>query len=119
MPKFIGRTIDNSVHIDDYDTSKGPLVCLSYSQAVLLPAEEVYWSLNTTDRGGPKSYAKRWNNWFASAYAIFACPHSTCKMREAALRALPDSVRSPALDAHLEGRHEDVAAILAQIGGVQ
>lgn len=80
MPKFIGRVIMGAVQIEN--NSGGPgLVRLAYAQAVKLPPESVFCSLDTTDRGGKGSYAKRWYRWFATPEAILACEHSTLTMR--------------------------------------
>ena len=88
MPKMIGNWIEGATQIDNNMSAHGTdRVRLSYSQAVLLPASAIEASLDTTDRGGPKSLAKRWYRWFASADAIEACPRSTKAMRAAAYSA--------------------------------
>lgn len=90
MPKFIGRnikvaeeTIDNLVR-EDY-VSRG-LVRLSFSQAVIAKnaGVKIYKSINTSDRGGPRSYAKRWYNWFVKAEDLIVIPEITKRMRELA-----------------------------------
>lgn len=89
MPKFVGQSILGAIRLEDNLSPHGTeRIRLSYSQAKLLPEAEVMKSLDTTDRGGPKSYAKRWNRWFASADSIMACPRSTKLMLAAARRAL-------------------------------
>ena len=89
MPKFIGRTIPGAKQIPDNSTGQGPLIRasfggplirISYAQARLLPPDRVYYSLDTTDQGGRRSYAKRWYRWFASPETIAGCPRSTPKM---------------------------------------
>jgi hypothetical protein len=62
-------------------------VRLSYSQMVLLPGDAVMYSLDTTDRGGQRSLAKRWFRWFASPAAILGCERSTANMRAKAQAA--------------------------------
>lgn len=83
MPKFIGNTIDGSREIDTAPQG-ATLVKLSYSQAVKLPATEVYYELDTSDRGSRRSLAKRWHRWYAAVEAIESCAASTVKMRAAA-----------------------------------
>ncbi len=83
MPKFIGRTITGSRNTE-HAPEGSTLVCLTYSQAVKLPASEVYTTLNTSDRGSRGSFAKRWYNWYATVEAIESCDRATHKMREAA-----------------------------------
>ncbi len=96
MPKFIGRTIPGSKRIGDNAmlSAKGDVsatdesvylsssvyVRLSYSQAAMLPPGEVLCSLDTTDRGGRNSYAKRWYRWFALASDIITAEHVTDNM---------------------------------------
>ncbi len=84
MPKFVGSDISNVVRIGDNAFASGYLVRLSYSQARLLPYEAVRKSLDTSDRGGPRSLAKRWYRWFGDARAIVASTRSTKKMLAAA-----------------------------------
>lgn len=88
MPKFIGNRIEGATHLPQFNAStpRGH-VRLSYSQAALLPPDYVVCSLDTTDRGGRGSYAKRWYRWFASADHILACERSTKLMRLRAARA--------------------------------
>lgn len=68
MPKFIGRTIPGSRELPEGARA----LRLSYSQAIKLPATEVYRILDTSDRGGKGSYAKRWYRWYASPEAILS-----------------------------------------------
>ncbi len=82
MPKFIGNTIPGSRDLDD--APAGDVVRLSYSQAVLLPASDVYHVLDTSDRGSRRSLAKRWYRWYSAVEAIESCDRSTRKMLEAA-----------------------------------
>jgi hypothetical protein len=84
MPKFIGRREHSANrHFSEAPKDK-KIVCLSYAQKTKLPQDQVYYRLDTSDRGGPKTLAKRWNRWYATAETILACPDSTEKMRLAA-----------------------------------
>lgn len=87
MPKFIGNTIPGCQDLPDNACPRN-MVRLSYSQAVRLPAEQVYASLDTTDRGGKNSYAKRWNRWYAYPSAILNCEKSTENMRDKAIAVI-------------------------------
>jgi hypothetical protein len=89
MPKFIGNTIPGSLPLDG--TTDG-YVLLAYSQARLLPARCVFFTLNTSDKGSRGSYAKRWHNWWATADAIAQCPRSTVSMRARAMRSMSQSL---------------------------
>jgi hypothetical protein len=85
MPKFVGHSLRslNAVQVEDNAPELAPArIRLSYSQARLLAAcgMRVEASLDTTDRGGIRSYAKRWYRWFAAAGDIAACPRSTDNM---------------------------------------
>ena len=86
MPKMIGNTIPGATKIADGYVLKYALVKVSYSQAVLLPAESVYCVLDTSDRGSRRSLAKRWYRWYASVETIETSEASTPKMRTSAWR---------------------------------
>lgn len=79
MPKFIGQTIPGSRDLDDAPEG-AQLVKLAYSQAVILPATEIYRVLDTSDRGSRTSLAKRWYRWYATVEAIESCTRSTKAM---------------------------------------
>ena len=87
MPKFIGHR----EHVENLELStavnKKSLIKLSFSQKRLLPQNEVYYVLDTSDRGSAGSYAKRWNRWYATRETILNCPASTPAMRQAAFNA--------------------------------
>lgn len=86
MPKFVGNTIDG---VDV--TARRPdsrYVELTYSQACKMSPQHVVAVLNTSDRGGPGSRAKRWHNWFALATDVMENPYSTSNMRGRAARQL-------------------------------
>jgi hypothetical protein len=100
MPKFIGRTIPGCQNLpDNFDNfesgSQTGMVRISYSQARLLPPDVVFASLDTTDKGGRRSYAKRWNRWFAKPESILSCEKSTKNMRKSAhvVQILVESTR--------------------------
>lgn len=77
MPKFIGNTIYKAKRIQNNAAVPENCIRLSYSQAKLLPEENVICSLNTRDKGSAGSYAKRWFNWFANVQNIIRCERST------------------------------------------
>lgn len=79
MPKFIGQTAPAGSLRNDNAASCG-LVQLTYSQMRLLEPCEVFYALDTTDRGGPGRMAKRWYKWYATTDAILACPRCTPAM---------------------------------------
>lgn len=83
MPKFVGNTIEGSRHLAAAPKD-ATLVKLSYSQAVKLSATEIYYELDTSDRGSRGTLAKRWQRWYATVEAIESCAASTAKMRASA-----------------------------------
>ena len=88
MPKMIGKRIAGAIRIDNNATEEATgLVRLAYRQAIKLPVESIICSLDTTDRGGRHSYAKRWYRWFASPSAILNCENSTAAMKARAIKA--------------------------------
>lgn len=89
MPKFIGNTIPGSRPLAGGTDGYVPL---AYSQARLLPARCVFFTLNTSDKGSRGSYAKRWHNWWAKADAIIQCPRSTLSMLDRAMRSISQSL---------------------------
>lgn len=89
MPKFIGQTIAGAKEIEPNARGNSTRVPLTYSQARLLPPADVMCSLDTTDRGGPRSLAKRWYRWFAHPLRILESSKATPLMRERAAQAYP------------------------------
>lgn len=94
MPKFVGQSIPGTLHAEDNATCgpRGSLpnhVRLSYSQIKILADSigpgNLVASLDTSDKGGRGSYAKRWFRWFAYYRDVLTCEQSTPKMRAAAL----------------------------------
>lgn len=86
MPKFIGGWIAGANDMGHNNAEETAVFCrLSKSQADLLPPEMVYYSLDTTDKGGIRSKAKRWNRWFAKRLDVLQHPSSTPSMRNKAL----------------------------------
>jgi hypothetical protein len=86
MPRFIGNdarvgTQHLAPNMPEYP---GVRVKLTYRQQLLLPAASVMCSLDTTDRGGARRYAKRWYRWFATSTAIADCRRSTRNMMDRA-----------------------------------
>lgn len=74
MPKFIGNDLKCAeVWADNCEVSSRDVwVRVAYSQAAKLDAANRAKSLDTTDKGGPKSYAKRWFRWFGRRDAVRA-----------------------------------------------
>lgn len=71
MPKFIGRRARSaSTQIENNATTPRGYTGLRYAQQIKIPAGLVRYSLNTSDKGGINSYAKRWYNWFAPATLV-------------------------------------------------
>ncbi len=97
MPKFIGRTIPGSIDLEDLSLSDRraltPLVSITYSQAKLLQSSDVYYMLNTSDRGAPGLFAKRWNDWYAQAETILASSAATENMKQRAAAVLNERQR--------------------------
>lgn len=81
MPKLIGNVIHGAVQIENNAKANANRIRITYSQAAKLAPTQVICSLDTTDRGGKGSYAKRWYRWFASPSAIAMSPNSTRNMR--------------------------------------
>lgn len=80
MPKMIGHSRSR---LDAYDEPLPGDVLVSYSQAAVLHRAgiTIRARLDTSDRGGPHSYAKRWYRWYAAPAEILACPAATAAMR--------------------------------------
>jgi hypothetical protein len=55
---------------------------------IRLPPEVVSYSLDTTDKGGARSFAKRWYRWFAPRALLHKSAASTKSMRERAYSGL-------------------------------
>lgn len=87
MPKSIGQTICGATQIENNAFPKDH-VRLSYSQAKLLEPELVLFSLDTTDKGGIRSFSKRWYRWFACPIVILESNKSTNNMKEKAVQAI-------------------------------
>lgn len=86
MPKFIGGRIAGANEMGHDNAGETAVFCrLSKSQADLLPPEMVYYSLDTTDKGGRKQPAKRWYRWFAKRLEVLQHPSSTPAMRNRVL----------------------------------
>lgn len=87
MPKFIGHyEHKENIHINDADsTTRKHLMRIKYSHKVRLNQSMVYYCMDTSDRGGPKSLAKRWNRWYALPENVACHPNATEAMRRNAL----------------------------------
>lgn len=79
MPRFVGNAIEGATLLEDNALACG-LTALTYSQAVRLPAQQVFKSLNTPDRGGSQRMAKRWYTGYANGEDIAKCTRSTDNM---------------------------------------
>lgn len=88
MPKFVGGTIEGVRQIENNAVPPMLWVRLTYSQARLMPRRYVVKSLDTTDRGAYRRYAKRWYRWFGYAPRVATSRRATPKMRSKALEVL-------------------------------
>jgi hypothetical protein len=85
MPKFIGHR----EHTKNRPVSALPplerkrLVRINYAQKKLLPQDQVFFVLDTSDRGGINSLAKRWNRWYALPETLANSPAATPRMVQA------------------------------------
>lgn len=93
MPKFIGRTIEGARPLSECPDDAYPLCRLTYAQCRLLRPEDVFYELNTSDRGGPGSLAKRWYNWYAPVVAVLENSRSTTSMKNRAAAAAGSFLR--------------------------
>lgn len=84
MPKFIGNDIDGVEQVANNMERMAGFVRVTFSQAARLPAVAVRKSLDTTDKGGRKSFAKRWYRWFALGEVIATSDAATDNMRQRA-----------------------------------
>lgn len=92
MPKFIGAKIEGSIRIEDNARLPTNHLKLSYSQAKLLSPSKVVCSLNTSDKGGKGSFAKRWYNWYALIDDIVACEKATKLMKDRATKKIVKNI---------------------------
>ena len=83
MPRFIGQRLTSAVRIEEWETPG--LVKLTFRQARIVLPGKVFCTLNTSDKGGKGTMAKRWFNWWADADTICDCPASTPRMLALAL----------------------------------
>lgn len=96
MPKFIGNSAPSGAkEIENNAKSPKGFIRISYSQMVLLPPDAVLFSLDTTDRGGPKSLAKRWYRWFGRISAIETEAKATPKMKSRASKFKENPSKNP------------------------
>lgn len=82
MPRMNGQSY--GTHALPDNASPVGLVRLQLKQARLLPASDVSFSLDTTDRGGPGCKGKRWYRFFASVDVILSCHASSEAMKRRA-----------------------------------
>lgn len=83
MPKWIGN--DKRIGVTEFLESDDltEYVRVTYSQQLLFDPSDVRVALDDTDRGGPKSYAKRWWRWYVRRECITP-QHSESLRRRAA-----------------------------------
>lgn len=86
MPRFIGcAPPEGAQDIATEDIpNAGKLVKLTYSQMRLMDPADVYYVLDTSDRGGKGRYSKRWYRWYSTRVAIESNPRSTPCMKKRA-----------------------------------
>ena len=77
MPKYVGNWIKGATEVD---AAPAGTIKLANNQAALVDGT-VYAVYVTSDRGGPKQYAKRWHNWYAAPADILASNRATQAMR--------------------------------------
>ncbi len=83
MPKFIGNDLKCAEVLEDNCFASGEWVRVTYAQAARLDVADRAKSLDTTDRGGPRSYAKRWFRWFGRRDAVRALGTASALRRAA------------------------------------
>lgn len=87
MPKFIGHR----EHAKNRPTSSIPtmerkrLVKISFAQKILLPQNQVFFALDTSDKGSRGVLAKRWNRWYALPETLANSGTATPTMRKAGM----------------------------------
>jgi len=84
MPKLIGHSPQTENRCIS-ECSDKRLVKISYSQKKLLPQNQVFYRYNTSDRGGIKTLAKRWYEWYALPETLAHAPKATENMKAKAL----------------------------------
>jgi hypothetical protein len=89
--KFVGRSKRTGT-LEGLEGLARP-VRLSWSQQRLLPADSVRVVLDTSDRGGPGRYAKRWWKWYADADTILDNPSATDRMIQNTFEKYPEIIK--------------------------
>jgi hypothetical protein len=87
MPKFVGNIIKGARPLSECPDDAYPLCRLTYAQCRLLRPEDVFYDLDTSDRGGPGRVAKRWYNWYAPVVVVLENSRSTTSMKDRAAAA--------------------------------
>jgi len=72
MPRFVGNDLNASRVLEDNARTVPGYARIAYAQAAKLAPEDLAKSLDTTDRGGRRTYAKRWFRWFGRVEAVAA-----------------------------------------------
>lgn len=88
MPKFIGhREHQKNRHVSQATpATRKHLMRIPYSHKVRMDQSLVYYIMDTSDRGGRRTLAKRWNRWYALPENVACCQNATPTMRANALR---------------------------------
>jgi hypothetical protein len=63
------------------------LVKIAFAQKILLPQNQVFYALDTSDKGSNGILAKRWNRWYALPETLANSRTSTPAMRRAGMSA--------------------------------
>ena len=83
MPKWIGNGKRAGVTEFQADDDLTAFIRVTYSQQLQFAPSDVRVALDDTDKGGPKSYAKRWWRWYVRR-ACITPQHSESLRRRAA-----------------------------------
>ena len=85
MPKLIGHRPTEEMTVLEENANPADMVKLTWSQACLMPAAEIWASKDTTDKGSRGHKAKRWYRWYAYPASIMNNPRSTASMKAKAV----------------------------------
>jgi len=83
MPKFIGHS-NHHLNREVFSlpaSEQKRLIKISYQQKSRLPQGQVFYVLDTSDRGSARCLAKRWNRWYALPETLAHAPSATPNMR--------------------------------------
>jgi len=82
MPKLIGHAPRpaNRPRLDLPLPERKRLLKIPYSQKALIPQNQIFYELDTSDRGGARRLAKRWYRWYALPECIAHASNATDNM---------------------------------------